>query len=252
MASINKLIISVFFLLSLFSFHVHAREFFSKIPSIHNNNNFDKETVRAVTVPGTQEPNAFNPDAGKQEPEPEPTFYAQTGNSYGLYGHESGQLPPVSTAATSTTYEPYVTPDRSQKNYNNYPNNNRNSNYYNDKDTTGYENERQRFGETSFAENENVDRSEFGNGERQGMSDTRFMENGKYYYDINNEQRNNNENSNPNRFRPSSRGSVSSTSELYENNGGGYYGNTENSNYNARDFQNEMEFDRRQEEQFEP
>ncbi|KAK1420426.1 hypothetical protein QVD17_22010 [Tagetes erecta] len=56
------------------------------------------------------------------------------------------------------------------------------------------------------------------NNEKQGMSDTRFLENGKYYYDVNMENVNSNANMNTRRYNSRN-----------EYNTQGYYGNNENS-----------------------
>lgn len=68
------------------------------------------------------------------------------------------------------------------------------------------------------------------NGERQGLSDTRFMEGGKYFYDVNSEK-----------YNPSSRGV---NSENWYNNRG-YFGNN---NVNAYENKNSMEGYQNQEE----
>ncbi|XP_057764443.1 protein E6-like [Salvia miltiorrhiza] len=79
--------LSLFLLLTLFSsLHSHARDsqFFNKIPSTTNN----------VAVPNNKEASTN---------QQEPNFLPENENSYGLYGHESGQNPPSTAAATTTT-----------------------------------------------------------------------------------------------------------------------------------------------------
>ncbi|KAI3466697.1 hypothetical protein Pfo_023360 [Paulownia fortunei] len=84
----------LFLLLTLLSsLHTHARDsqFFNKVSSTTNNN----------VVPYSKQPSN-----NQQE---EPNFLPENENGYGLYGHESGQLPPSATktngeAATTTAY----------------------------------------------------------------------------------------------------------------------------------------------------
>ncbi|XP_021830230.1 protein E6-like [Prunus avium] len=110
MASAAKLFSFLFFLASLlFSQQAQAREsqFFSKVANVNNNNNYVKETE----VPKTETP------VKKQEQEP--AFIPETQSGYGLYGHESGQLPPTTTTTgapytTTTTGVPYTTTNGAQ------------------------------------------------------------------------------------------------------------------------------------------
>ncbi|KAI3456231.1 hypothetical protein Pfo_012894 [Paulownia fortunei] len=78
---------SFFLLLTLLSsLHTHARDsqFFNKVPSTTSNN----------VVPNNKEaPN-------NQQEQQDPSFLPESENGYGLYGHESGQLPPSATTAT--------------------------------------------------------------------------------------------------------------------------------------------------------
>ncbi|XP_024992662.1 protein E6-like [Cynara cardunculus var. scolymus] len=79
------------------------------------------------------------------------------------------------------------------------------------------------------------------NTEKQGMSDTRFLESGKYYYDLNSENLNANANMN-------SRG--------FQYNNKGYYGNNDVNSYERYNsnggYQNQDEFQENQEDQFNP
>lgn len=222
MASQAAMKISLFLLLTLsLSLRTHARDsqFFNKIPSTTTATN--KEVI-----PTNQQ---------------EPNFLPETENSYGLYGHESGQNPP-STAATEfkqplnnnkylpKNYNPvaYVTqpedfseatttafPEETSytanpENNNNNANINRNNYYYNNNQQQEEEAEFRRYptaardnaaanfyyngGGSSF---NSQPQGETGTSNRgaaantfqpQGMSDTRYMENGKYFYDINSEK----------------------------------------------------------------
>ncbi|XVE88098.1 hypothetical protein DITRI_Ditri19aG0041100 [Diplodiscus trichospermus] len=250
MASSPKLI-SFFFLFALFSMQIHSREFFSKIPSVNNN---EKETTTTTTIPETfvpetrktSIPNREEQTFGKEEQEPR--FIPETQNGYGLYGHESGQLPPRTTTTTKETYEPYVTPVRYHPDepYNSIPessnNNNKNTFYYN---KNSHETEQKNLGEARYftekgwstEENRNTNhyngKNGYNNGEKQGMSDTRYMENGRYFYDIKNEN-----NYYPNQFE-NSRG-FASRNEYNENR----YNNMGRYNQNQEEFEeNEEEFE---------
>ncbi|XP_022724334.1 protein E6-like [Durio zibethinus] len=241
-------IISFLFLFAFFSMQIHAREFFSKIPSVNNNER------KTTTIPDTigQEHETFIPETqksslpyreeqtfGKQEQEPR--FIPETQNGYGLYGHGSGQLPPSTTTTTKETYEPYVTPVRYHPDepYNSIPasynNNNKNTYYYN---KNSYETEQENFGKARFTEKgwsteENKNNNYYNgynNGEKQGMSDTRYLENGRYYYDVKNEN-----NYYPNQYE-NSRG-VASRNEYNENR----YNNMGRYNQNQEEFEENEE-----------
>ncbi|KAK8642104.1 hypothetical protein V6N13_011464 [Hibiscus sabdariffa] len=214
MASSPKLI-SLLFLLALFSMQIHAREFFSKIPTANTN---EKETTT------------------RQQEEQEPRFVPETRNGYGLYGHETGAGEPSFT--TKETYEPYVTPVKYHPDepYNSIPESSSNN-------KNAYEStEQQNLGEATFTEKgwntkENQNNNNYyyngNNGKKQGLSDTRYLENGKYYYDVKSEN-----NYYPNQF-DNSRG-VASRNEFNENrynNMGRYNQNQEGFEDTEEDFQ---------------
>ncbi|XWS19635.1 hypothetical protein CRYUN_Cryun31cG0032600 [Craigia yunnanensis] len=284
MASSPKFI-SILFLFVLFSIQIHAREFFSKIPSVNNNERerttipdtreqehetfIPETTQKTSSLPNREEESTF----GKQEPR----FIPETQNGYGLYGHESGKLPPSTTTTTKETYEPYVTPVKYHPNepYNSIPasnNNNNNKNTFYSKNpyksteqqnlgearftergwstkenqNNNYYNsnngEQQNLGEASFTERgwstkENQNNYYNGNNgynnvEKQGMSDTRYLEKGRYYYDVKNEN-----NYYPNQFE-NSRG-VASRNEFNENR----YNNMGRYNQNQEFEESEEEFE---------
>ncbi|GFS46337.1 hypothetical protein Acr_00g0101550 [Actinidia rufa] len=159
-------------------------QFFSKVTTTNNNN--AKETIEV--------PNKEQGYVTKQEQEP--SFIPDTQNGYGIYGHESGQFPPTTTK--TTTALPYTT-----------PNNNNNNYYYHNEayvsDPQGMSDTRfigKAYTTTAAAANNNNDNNNYYNGannyyntqqqpnnyyntQKQGMSDTRYLENGKYYYDGN-------------------------------------------------------------------
>ncbi|KAK9267487.1 hypothetical protein L1049_009913 [Liquidambar formosana] len=291
---------SFFLLLTLFSLQTHARDsqFFSKVTHEENINSSSNNNVKEVELPNKEEP------LTKQDQEP--SFIPQTQTGYGLYGHESGQLPPTtttkeypttttSTAATTTTtantnsnyyynknaYEAeqqgmsdtrfqeraYTTMTNENDNYYNGGGNRYNTeqqynagNRYNTEQrytgSKGYStaqqqlnigdrynseqqynvgnryNTEQRYDggsgystaqqQYSVGNRYNTEQQYNGgnngyNTEKQGMSDTRFLENGKYYYDMNGETNYVSE-------YEKTRG-VNSKNEY---NNRGYYGNNEN------------------------
>ena len=223
-----------FLLLAIFllSHHSQARDsqFFSKFTNTNNNNNNVKETTTTAVV---------NPNNVNKE-EDEPAFVPETQkDGYGLYGHESGQFPPSDTrneeqhytntnTNTHTTYEPYTTPvghtykPAETQGANLYANNNNNNNNY----------ESNNFGENKYV------------AERQGMSDTRFLENGRYYHDVSNEKMTYNPNSydersyDPNTYRSNNNNNNNNNNYEYNNkvidysNPKNWYNNRGNNNYN--------------------
>ena len=136
---------------------------------------------------------------------------------------------------TPTTYEPYTTPvgrpyrteSEEDNKYNNaqfYNNDNKNSYYYNNEneersETRGYNN----YYNKRNTNNGGNDRSY--NTERKGMSDTRFLENGKYFYDLNNEKH-----YDPNSYRKSSVGEPIKNNWYNNNRGNNNYYNHNSAN----------------------
>ncbi|XVE66159.1 hypothetical protein DITRI_Ditri08aG0058000 [Diplodiscus trichospermus] len=180
---------------------------------------------------------------------------------YGLYGHGSGMFPSaketVSTSNTPTATtafeddllaeqladENYETGYHNNKynnngyttsNYNNdgYTSSNYNNNGYTvrNSNANSYSSSYKTNGYSSSSSSNNNNNNNNGyETERQGMSDTRFMEGGKYYYNVKNAN-----------YYPS--GYESTGKETTRNEG--YYGNTENSN----EFNTMEEFQERQDE----
>ncbi|KAI3800850.1 hypothetical protein L1987_28949 [Smallanthus sonchifolius] len=272
----------VFFILLTLSFTIHAREsqFFNKF-----SNNIPKDSQTLNT-------NQQQPDFIPQSQD----------SSYGLYGHESGQLPPSTTtnnlpANLPENYNPvaYTTPIHSstQDIHNEYNGENKMYNSQEQEEFMGtnggnmYNSEKQGMSDTRFLENgryksqkqgfedarfmetedggnmynsekqvengrynqgEEMYNTRYGtsnnanmyNTEKQGMSDTRFLDNGKYFYDVNMENLNSNANMNTRGFN--SRNEYN-TQGYYGNNGKSY--DRYNSNFNGGGYQN-------QEDQFNP
>ncbi|KAL6991108.1 hypothetical protein U1Q18_009227 [Sarracenia purpurea var. burkii] len=256
----------IIFLALSFSLHAHGRDtqFFSKLTNNNNNGNAQESDVQ---VPNKSEPQSLSQN------EPEPNFVPDTQNGYGLYGHESGQLPPSATTSTpyagATNYHPYKTqpggPYRVYTTSNS--DNHHNRNYYSNKDS--YETsdpQPQGMSDTRFmhrgyatrpsnnnyynggggggdAAATNTRNYYYGGGgggngngynrQQEGMSDTRFLENGRYYYDVKNDEN-------------YGRGYGNSRGFEYKK---GYYGNNQNSyEYN----QNQEEFEEGSQDEFEP
>ncbi|GAV60324.1 hypothetical protein CFOL_v3_03855 [Cephalotus follicularis] len=267
MASSPKFI-SILFLITIFSIQIQAREsqFFSKVST-----NFDNSAQETATLPNNQAQEQTVETQATTKPLPtqeqEPTFIPETQNGYGLYGHESGQHPPSTTTTTNkpndasytttgTGYLPYTTQAQETSPYKKYrdtydprTNTNNNNNYYN---KNAYETDQQNWGNSRFTERgytntanqkNNYQQNQYHGGnsgytnvEKQGMSDTRYLENGRYHYDIKNEN-----NPYPNQYQNSRL--VDSKNE-YRN--GVYYGNKDNSynefNNNGGNSENSYEY----------
>lgn len=258
MAPFSNYISFLFLTTLLLPLQITARDsqFFSKVTHFDSNNNNNN-------VKETEFPNKEGP---LNKPEQQPVFTPETENSYGLYGHESTQLP---STTTTTTYQPYEAEFQHTSKYpNKYYNYNneaystnqnelsntrltgtgyRNSDKYYNKDAYG--GNQNELSDTKYTEgeynsmgnqnnykkyhyNNNVANKRY-NGEKQGMSDTRFLEGGKYYYDVNYEKYN------PTLYSDSSRG-VNANNNWY-NNRGNYNGNNNNAYQNQEEFEDEQE-----------
>lgn len=263
------------FLFILFFFvEIQAREsqFFSKVTNVNNDaketttvvpnkeETLTKHEQQPVFIPQTQNGyGLYGHESGQFPPTtttPTPTTTTSLTNV---------KAAPYTTIPTTTTNNnaPFKTVFEddeslnkylnSNQNYNYNPNPNPNNNnnnqnnefYYNNNayhaSQNGLRDSRltQRGGYTTLANqnnyNNNNGANSYSNAERQGMSDTRFLENGKYYYDLNLEN-----NYNPNRYE-NSRG-VDSRNWNYHNNNNnnrGYYGS--NNNENSFEYNNSME-----------
>ncbi|CAI8618264.1 unnamed protein product [Vicia faba] len=143
--------------------------------------------------------------------------------------------------------------------YNNNNNNNYDKYYYNNNKYASNDPSNTKFTEEAYNSMENQNNNKYyynnnnnnnyNNGERQGMSDTRVMEGGKYFYDVNSEKYN------PTLFNGDSSKGVVNSENWY--NKKGYFGsnnnvNTYENNKNSMNgYQNQEEFESDQEE-FEP
>lgn len=165
----------------------HAREskFFNKFTHYTTNK------VNYIDIPAA----APAPTPTSDEPE--------SSNGYGLYGHNSERFLPSTTSAAATSTRAgrseneMLKEDFNEDVSNSYGNNNYNAKGY------SYNN-----GYTGNFYNNGYRR------EKQGMSDTRFMENGRYYYNLKNEDVYQN----------------GYEQERMSGTNGGYYGNNDNPN----------------------
>ncbi|KAF8029683.1 hypothetical protein BT93_E2190 [Corymbia citriodora subsp. variegata] len=222
MATPRLLFLATLFVLA--SITVEARDFkeresFSKFTNANDNDDTEKTQV----VPQKEESLTPVEALRKQEnQEQQPTFLPQTQNGYGLYGHEEEKtVRHTPSAATATGNRPSRTamPDDS---FYSYPNSNfENGNSYYNKDAyvadqreqarNTYVSEEQNFGgntrlqDSSYtttttggaggyrATNDHNNYYTGGNrysaAQREGMSDTRYMAKGRYYYDVDNEEK---------------------------------------------------------------
>ncbi|XP_077210174.1 uncharacterized protein LOC143845664 [Tasmannia lanceolata] len=255
MAPSTKYFTFLFLIFLAFSLQVEAREshFFSKATRYDTQN----KTVQVE----------------KNEPT---TVTPQSHNGYGLYGHESERVkdqfsappeeyPDVKSYENKQSTAGYLNDEYYNKqNTEGYLNNE----YYNKQNTAGYGNNEYNNKQSTagYLNNEyynkqntaGYDNSKYDN-KQYGMSDTRFLEKGRYYYDVN--KKNNyyqNEykqpETTPERYNTAGRGGYNRTpgppteryntpENAYEKSGG-YYGSNENAyEYNGsnKGYQNKEE-----------
>ncbi|XP_028777484.1 protein E6 [Neltuma alba] len=166
------------------------------------------------------------------------TGYSNNNNYYNYktdaYGRNQNEFNSVANQNNHQKY--YYNNDNSAVNDRYFDNNNNavNDRYFYNKHAT----------KNSYHSNNNVANNRY-NGEKQGMSDTRFMEGGKYFYDINSEKYD------QTLYGDSSRGV---NSRGWENNKG-YFGNNNAKSYENNNsfegYQNQEEFEEEPED-FEP
>ncbi|KAL5082234.1 hypothetical protein RYX36_010655 [Vicia faba] len=203
-------------------------------------------------------------------PAPEPEFLVETGNGYGLYGIDSSQYsstkespktitdfenellsedfnddksyktgyPQTNLHDNNEVYTKSYNSEEYKNNYNNeeYKNNYNSEEHKNNDNSEEYKNNDNSEEYKNNYKNNNNNNNNYGNGyERKGefgMSDTRFMENGKYHYNINSE----NENYNNHNGYESGRGNTENE---------GYYGKNQHPN----EFETMEEYEKQQEAQ---
>lgn len=240
---------SLFFFLLLLSPQIQARQnkFFSFFSHFKTTNNVNDPQLPQPPSPSpapAQEP-AAAPEIGRTTiPSglaPEPEFLVETGNGYGLYGIDSTQYSSTKeTPKTITDFENELlnedfNDDKSYKTGDPQTNLHNNNEVY----TKSYNSEeyKNNYNSEDYKNNYNNNYNKnYGNGyERKGefgMSDTRFVENGKYHYNVNSE----NENYNNLNGYESGRGNTENE---------GYYEKTQHPN----EFETMEEYEKQQEAQ---
>lgn len=225
MASLANQVSFLFLLVLFLSPQIQARQnkFFSFFTHFKTTHNVEDPQLPQSPAPAPEpaaapEIESTNIPSG---PAPEPQFLVETGNGYGLYGIDSSQYSPTKETpkTTLTDFEDELLNEdfNDNKSYKKgYPQTNFHNN--NEVYTKNYNNEENKNSYNSYNGKEFYNNNYERKGE--GMSDTRFMENGKYYYNVNSEN------------------------EKY-NNVNGYEsgrGSTENEgNYEKNQYQNEFE-----------
>ncbi|XP_011043644.1 PREDICTED: protein E6-like isoform X5 [Populus euphratica] len=265
MASFGKQVFFFFFLVIFSSIQARESTFFSKFThySITKNNGRKESTISSVPIQAPTLAPApaidFLPDVPLLAPAPAPVL-GEIEEGYDLFGEGSGTSPRKETSTTTTTTtavdenellneeldgvpfdQKYENSNYNNNGYtNNYNNNgNTNNNYNNNGYTTnynnnGYETERQGMSDTRFMEGGKY-YYHVKNTERQGMSDTRFMDGGKYYNNVKNTER---QGMSDTRFMDGGKyyNNVKNTerqgmSDTRFMEGGKYYSNVKNENY---------------------
>ncbi|KAK4255542.1 hypothetical protein QN277_008530 [Acacia crassicarpa] len=186
--------------------------------------------------------------------------FRDRGDGYGLYGttsfennndnHES-----FKKGFGTKLYSNYNNNNNKELYRNSYNNNNNQEYYSNDHRTNNYyedsyysaNNNNKNNDRYSYKNNNNFyDNNNGYNGgyerKREGMSDTRFVENGKYFYDLNQ-----NHHYEVEGYKPTGRGSTTYTEN--NNYGGSYYENNNNYRKYPNEFDTMEEYEKQQEKQ---
>ncbi|KAF9611607.1 hypothetical protein IFM89_033611 [Coptis chinensis] len=250
MASPAKILCFLFLFFFISSPQIHAREnqFFSKVSRDNTNTNINSgnNNVEVTELSPKKSISSHKQDE-------QPSFTQENHNGYGLYGRDMDQEAGFAYSSTpqKSTEEynggenseymfnnaiPYnsnnnnqeagftysSTPQKSTKEYNGGENSeymfnngipynsNNNDNHYN-----GFETRQKRMKGNNGYYNYN-NKNQYPN-QQQGMSDTRFLENGRYYYDLNDETLHG-------QAYKSLRGS---SKEVHTGNNQGYYANSD-------------------------
>lgn len=198
MASALKHLPFFFLLLLLSSVQIEARvnKFFSKF--IHTDRNDASPLTPALPVAPSPAPLSAPPEISPILA-PTPFFY-ESQNAYGLYGRASDDT--ENNPSITDVEEEILAEDGGDESYKSgYPktsfhgtdfeSSRRDEQYQSSYGNNGYGNsEYENNGGRNYQYESNFEdggfrRSRYEPRERQGMSDTRFVENGKYYYDAN-------------------------------------------------------------------
>ncbi|CAK9154849.1 unnamed protein product, partial [Ilex paraguariensis] len=191
----------------------------------NTNNNAQESNLSPVLAPAPLESSIVSPVPA---PAPEPAS-PNTENAFGLYGHGSSQFSPAKTTTIANDENEFPSEELSEEsfkesnkedsyNYNNNNNNNENVYTTSNYNSNGYSTSKDNY--NGYNNNGYV-------AEPQGISDTRFYQSGRYYYDVKSE--NNYQN-----------GYETVTGR---SNNGGYYGDGKNSKY---EFDSMEEYERQE------
>ncbi|XP_056847541.1 protein E6-like [Raphanus sativus] len=271
--------------LVLLSTQINARDsnFFGKF---HRESSKDQSPNNVLPLKTSQKTTVEESFPNKKDQEQDPTFVPESENGYGLYGHETtynNNKEEFNNNKYDEKFngETFSTPrlSETEESYNNYD-----EKY--PKKTESYDNKEefnQKYDENvkeeSFSEN-NEDKRSFYNSnaygteleretpykgyshnmERQGMSDTRFMEKGNYYYDLYNDRNHGHFYRKPHQKSPAGYYSSQATENNYDQSYNNYNNEEEKSfkdPYNSKWEKNMMneqpeEFDEEQGDQFKP
>ncbi|KAF8053242.1 hypothetical protein N665_1444s0014 [Sinapis alba] len=201
--------------LVLLSTQINARDsyFFGKF---HRESSKDQHPNNVLPLKTSQKTTVEESIPNKKDQEQDPTFVPESENGYGLYGHETTYNNNKEEFNNNNNKydekfngETFSTPrlSETEESYNNYDEKypKKTESYNNNEEFNEKYDENVK--EESFSEN-NEDKRSFYNSnaygteleretpykgysynmERQGMSDTRFMEKGNYYYDLYNDR----------------------------------------------------------------
>uniref|UniRef100_A0A1J3I3J3 Protein E6 n=1 Tax=Noccaea caerulescens TaxID=107243 RepID=A0A1J3I3J3_NOCCA len=250
--------------LALLSTQINARDsyFFGKF---HRESSKDQNPNNVLPLETSEKTTVEESIPNEKEQEQDPTFVPESGNGYGLYGHETtynnkeefnnnnkyddkvnGET--FSTPSLSETEESYNSYDekypKKAERYNNnrYNNEEFNNNKYDEnvkEESFSGNNEDKRSFYNSNAYGTELERETPYKGyshnlEKQGMSDTRFMEKGKYYYDLYNAKNHGHFYRKPHQKSPAGYYTAPATESNYDQTYS--YGNNNNNNEEEKSF----------------
>lgn len=256
--------------LVLLSTQIHARDsyFFGKF----HRESKDQNPNNVIPLETSEKTSVEESIPKKKEQEQDPTFVSESGNGYGLYGHETTynnnnkydekvNVETFSTPSLSETEESYNNydekyPQKTGSYGNNGYNNEEFTNKYEENGKDEFNNNKydESFKEDTFSENNEDNKRSFYNSnaygteleretpykgyshnlERQGMSDTRFMAKGNYYYDLYNDRNHGHFYRKSHRKSPAGYYSSPTTENNYEQKS--YYNNNNNNNEEETSF----------------
>ncbi|XP_008811917.2 protein E6-like [Phoenix dactylifera] len=229
---LNKLSLVFLLFLASSSLRIHAREsrFFMKTTRPED----PKEATRI-----TEE----TPAVKTEEPRTIPPVRGLSGRGYGLYGHGQEQFTPT-TATNYYNNNNYYSNNNARPNANTFPSSFPDAelasesydnggynygNHFNNANNSPSKFSNEEFNSRSY---ETKQYNNYVDNKQYGMSDTRFLENGRYFYDVNGERNRNHYGTYPTRGNPE----AGVRAGKY---GNGVYGNGNASGYNnAMEYQN--------------